>query len=314
MLDRNVRFEGFDTEDWTRLLELMRSGPATEPEAGLIVVHQAGRVLSSYRTGSGPWLDPGEPWPQPLAELGTRASVRWVLAAQAGALDTWAARIASRIRPTDDMLDQLIMAWQQARQLAAEGTLETWPTSLASIPVPGRGVWTSALGWICPPGQSLVLAAWDADRLWTSVVLRRSDAGFDRIVGPDGMREEVEAGTPAEMWKRFKQVVSSTLGPIGAGVAGDLTVWRQVATWREPGAWARAVASGEMVLDPFPRGLTLPLALDASRMALMTVRDALGRRFGAGRAETEDGSLGAADFASLWRVAEGLWTLQRRGR
>ena len=314
MLDRNVRFEGFDTEDWTRLLELMRSDPATEPDAGLIVVHEAGRVLKSYRTGGGTPVEHGERWPQPLAELGRRAAVRWVLAARAGALDAWSAGLARRIRPGDDMLDQLILAWQQARQLAVSGQMDTWPTSLASIPVPTRGVWLSAVGWICPPRQSLVLAAWDGGELWTSLVLRRSDAGFDRIVGPDGLRDVLGNGTlkPEEMWQRLKERVSSALGPIGVGVAGDRGTWQQMGTWREPGRWARAVASGQMVLDPFPRGLALPLALDASRMALLVVRSALGRRFGAAGSEGDD-ALGA-DFASLWRVAEGLWTLQRRGR
>jgi len=313
MLDRNLRFEGFDTEDWTRLVELMRGRAGAGADAGLVVVHEARRVIKAVRTEGGATLRSGDPWPQPLDEVARRETVRWVLSVETGALEALIGEVARRVEQRHDMLDQLLVAWEAARRLATEGRLATWPTSVASIPIPKRPVLLRALGLICPPEQCVVVAAWEAGGLWTSLVMHRSSAGFDRIVGPDALRAEVETAgpEPEAMWAKLMLTVREQIGPVGLGIAAEHATWLQVATAHEAGAWARAVASGEVRIDPFARGVALPLAVDASRMALEVLRSALGRT---GR----QGNLGVAgsatDFAQLWQVVEGLWRLHRAGR
>ncbi len=312
MLDPGVRFEGFDTDDWTRLFDLLRMGGSSDPDAGLVVVHERGRVVKAFRTEGNASLASGQHWPQPLAEVGARHGARWVMAVHIGALDAWAEGIASHVKRRHDMLDQLLLAWEQARKLSEEGRLETWPTPVSSIPVPTRAMLLGALGLICPPEQALVLAAWDRGGLWTSLAIRRSTEGFDWIVGPDQVRGLVEAGADeAAMWERLLGWTRERLGPVALGIAGRHETWVQLGRSREAGAWARAVASGEMRVDPFPRGLAVPLAVDASRMAWLMLRSALGRRMGTTRSPEADGAWG---FAQLWRVAQGLWSLQGRAK
>src|SRR4051794_36126007 len=97
MLTKDLRFEGFTTEDWSRLLSLWKStrpegdragapSAAEVPRGGLLVIHSGGKVRKLYHTTSGR-IDPAAmTWPAPLADLAARYRARWVLASEAATL------------------------------------------------------------------------------------------------------------------------------------------------------------------------------------------------------------------------------------
>ena len=306
MLDPGLRFEGFDTDDWTRLVELMRGRPGSGDEAGLVVVHDQGRVRKAIRTEGRVSLRSGETWPQPLERVARRETARWVVALEAGALDAWMDWVGKGVGRQHDLLDQLLLAWEGLRDLAVQGRLVTWPTAASSVPVPRRAMILRAIGLLCPAGQSVVIAAWDGGKVWTSLAVRTSGSGLDWMMGPESFRGSVEAAgpNPDAMWACLLDRVRERMGPVALGIAADRTQWDQVAGTTELGAWAKAVVSGRVKVEPLGRGLALPLAVDASRMVVSTLRSVLGRRNG-----EED--RGAQDVARLWRLAEGLWTLRR---
>lgn len=308
MLDPGLRFEGFDTEDWTRLVELLRGRSGSREEAGLIVVHDQGRVRKALRTEGPATLRSGDPWPQPLAAVARRETAGWVVALEAGALDAWMDWVGAHVEREHDLLDQLLVAWEGLRDLAVQGRLVTWPTAASSVPVPRRATILRAIGLVCPLGQSVVIAAWDGGKLWTSLAVRTSASGLDWMMGPESFRGPVEAAgsSPNALWSSLLHEVRACMGPVALGVAADKTQWDQIAGTTEVGAWAKAVVGGRILVEPMGRGLAVPLAVDASRMVVSTVRSVMGWRNGAG---TRDA--GAKDVARLWRLAEGLWTLRR---
>ncbi len=308
MLDPGLRFEGFDTEDWTRLVELLRGRPGSVQEAGLIVVHDQGRVRKALRTQGAGTLRPGEPWPQSLAGVARRETVGWVVALEAGALDAWMDWVGEHAGRDHDLLDQLLVAWEGLRDLAVRGRLVTWPTAASSVPVPRRATILGAMGLVCPPGQSVLIAAWDGGRLWTSLAVRTSGSGIDWMMGPESFRVSVEAAgpNPEALWACLLDGVRDRMGPVALGIAADRTQWDQIAGSTEMGAWAKAVVTGRIIVEPVGRGLAVPLAADASRMVVSTVRAVMGWRNDVGM---RDG--GAKDVARLWRLAEGLWSLRR---
>jgi hypothetical protein len=308
MLDPGVRFEGFDADDWARLIELMR-GRAEVVEAGLVVVHVQGRVRKALRTEGLAQLAPGESWPQPIAQLTQSEGVAWLVAVEEGALDAWMSWIGRKVQRHHDMLDQLLVAWEGARGLATEGKLFTWPTSIETVPVPSRAMILGAVGLVCPPREAVVIAVWDEGKLWTSLALRRSTSGFDWMVGPLDFRGEVEAAGPdtESMRRCMLELVRQRLGPVALGIASDRATWRQV-TQSGVGAFTKAALTGAVKVEPFARGVALPLAVEASAMTVAMLRATLGK--------TERSSEGsnAQTLVQLWRVAEGLWSLQRKAR
>lgn len=314
MLDADVRFEGFDSEDWTRLVELMRTRSGSEAEPGLLLVHDGTRVVKVLRTVGQAQTRPSDPWRPALDQLARNERVGWVVALDSGALEAWMSAIGARVGREHDAIDQLLIAWDEARRLALEGRLETWPASAGTLPVPSKNVVLAGLSLVCPPRESLLVAVWDRETLWTSVALRRSERGFDRIIGPDGMRADVEAVGPKPdvMWRRLISLVESRCGPVGLGIGADRSTWTQVMGASEAGSWAKAVATGKVKVEPLARGLALPLAVDVSRAALGVLRTAVGRASGPREEARGGGTL--QDIARLWQIAQGLLSLQRRGR
>src|SRR5438552_504082 len=106
MISKDVRFEGFSAEDWTRLLDLFRMPRRTERRGGVIAVVTGSRLRKLVSTRSGR-LDPAaQEWPTPLEALAARHDVRWAIQLHTGALEDAMDRLADRIRPDQDLLAQ----------------------------------------------------------------------------------------------------------------------------------------------------------------------------------------------------------------
>ena len=90
MLTKDVRFDGWTTEDWSRLLSLLKSAPEAEPQApsgGLLLLHEGGKIGKLLHTTRGRIEKDGETWPSPLSTLAARHGARWVVAAPLGGLE-----------------------------------------------------------------------------------------------------------------------------------------------------------------------------------------------------------------------------------
>lgn len=306
MLTPDARFEGWTPTDWSRVLSLFRASADAErddvrvprheddgPSGGLLVIHDRGRVRKVLHTARGR-IDPRTiSWPpEPthdrpaLATLADDVRVRWVWSLQTGALDELMERFGARVRRGDDALTQALIIFAAFRELMDEGLVESWPRRLQGVPVPTRAMVDRAVESLIPAGKVATVALYDRGELWTSIVLRRAPqpkdepARFDLIAGPMQLRREmgVLSGDYHRDTRYFVEAVAHTYGPIALGVHGEVGTLRRLITSAKPGDWARAAALRDLVLDPVPTALMLPLGLDATR-GLFELAGKVARRF-----------------------------------
>jgi hypothetical protein len=290
---------------------------------GLIVLRD-GPTIRKMLSGDLRPVDMGDVrWPMDLAALARDRGAPWIVVLQVGVLETLMDRLASKSQRGQDALDQILLAWGIARELVAEGQATVWPARMMSVPVPTRRMVLGALGLVCPARQSVVLAAWsETGGLWTSLVMRRGDEGVEALVGPIAIRERMARSLRGAEATHADLIaaVEKEVGSVAVGISATVAVWGQLTEQTGVGGWTRAVARGAMRLEPFPRTLAVPLAVDATRMAFGVARTALGRLLTAGRTAEGVESTGAkgagalADLMEALGVVQGLMRLQRRQR
>jgi hypothetical protein len=300
VLTADVRFEGWTTEDWIRLVRLWqpRATPDREPtlpRGGLIIVHEHGQVLKVLHTKRGR-LDPTVVGPpsgvsRELAlalESGEAATLErlagdhnaaWALGLRLGALDEVMERFGARSRRHDDLTEQSLKFVEIVHEMISEGAIATWPQRLRGFPIPTAPVARRALDALCGEGRTVALGLFDAEGLWTSFVARRRGAAFDLIAGPDELRPAL--GLLSGDWRRdyrhFARAVEDRYGPMGFGCFAELSTFRALQTDTSPGAWTRAVAVRDIVIARMPVAVGLALGLDGARYALQGLIAVAGR-------------------------------------
>lgn len=284
MLAPDVRFEGFTTTDWVRVLSLFRPRPraheARDPErprGGVIAVHDRGKLLKLLHTTVGRLRldDAQRDWPLPAHALAARHHASWGATLSAGVLDDIADRFAARVRRGDDLTAQTVALLQVAREEAAGGRIDLWPGRLRGMPIPPAGVVNGTLDSVCRPGRSMVVGVFQDDELWTCFAMRRGRAGFDLLLGPDEVRADM--GLLAGDWRRdhrhLARAIEDRAGPLSLGCFTEVATLRALLVDPEGGAWARAVALRDVILSPIPPAIGIPLGIDAGRAALSALRD-----------------------------------------
>ena len=270
------------------------------PRGGLVVMHDAGRIRKALHTVRGR-IDPRTiSWPPPavdakhiddegrapdarsgadaasLAGLAHEQRALWVWTIRVGALEELMERFGARVRRGDDALTQALIFFTAFRELLDEGSIESWPRRLEGVPVPTRAVVDRALDALVPAGRIATIALYDRGDLWTSLVLRRAPrvadepARFDAVVGPMQLRRDMGlvSGDFRRDYRFYLEAVRAAHGPIALGVHAEVTMFRRLITVAKPGDWARAAALRDLVLDPVPAILAVPLGLDATRGAI----------------------------------------------
>jgi hypothetical protein len=313
VLTRDVRFEGFTHAQWVLLgeafrpaglstarapsLEIPPAGAVAIPASagGVVAVTSGGalRKLVSVRLGR---LDPrAEPWPVPLSELAARHGARWAMELPTGSLEELADRFAERLTPEQDFLAQVLALLSVVKELEAERLLAVWPWRLAEWPVPNERAVVRALDLTCPDEKAIVLGVFDAGELATCLVARRKGNAFDRIVGPDELRAEmgILSGDFRRDHRHLVAAVERSLAPVALGCFAELSTLRALAGSREVGAWARAVATQDVVIAPWMPGVAVPLGLDVGRVALRGLRT-LVESFGASHLLSREGPIAQA--------------------
>lgn len=284
MLAPDVRFEGFTTTDWVRVLSLFRPRPRAHeardpdrPRGGVIAVHDRGKLLKLLHTTVGRLRldDAQRDWPISAHALAARHHASWAATLTAGVLDDIADRFAARVRRGDDLTAQTVALLQVAREEAAGGRIDLWPGRLRGMPIPPAGVVNGTLDSVCRPGRSMVVGVFQDDELWTCFAMRRGAAGFDLLLGPDEVRADM--GLLAGDWRRdhrhLARAIEDRAGPLSLGCFTEVATLRALLVDPEAGAWARAVALRDVILSPIPPAIGIPLGIDAGRAALSALRD-----------------------------------------
>lgn len=294
MFTKDVRFEGWTTEDWSRLLGLWKSTPrtATEPTGGgLLIVHSGGRVRKMLHTKRGRIEKDGLSWPSPLPPLAARHGASWIVAAPTGGLEKLAERFGTRCQREDDLATQARLLFDIVRELSADGIIEIWPYHIDRFSLPARPPFENTFAALFPPGHLFGMAVFHEGELWTSLAIKREKGGISRIVGPDELRRRLSflSGDFRRDYRYTLEAMEDVLGPVAVGCFTELSILRELQSERSWGAWLRAFAVRDVIITPARASLAGPLAADAAAWASIAV-DSLGHRWG---------SLGL--LLSLWR-------------
>ena len=288
MLARDVTVEGFSTTDWLRLGDLVRAPRGSRPRArrrrsgGVVALTTGDRLRKLVSTRRGRLSLEDETWPQPLESLAARHEAAWAARLHTGALEELMERLGARMQQEHDYLEQGLLMLSIARELIAEGAIEVWPWNPVSWPVPTAGVASRAFDALCPNGKVIAVGAFDAGEVYTCLALRRMGGGFDRVVGPEGMRPEMGlvSGDWSRDYRHLARAIEDQVGPLAVGCFAELGTYRRLAGDTTPGAWAAAVAARDVFLAPVSPAVVLPIGFDLGRAALATVRS-VAERFGA---------------------------------
>ncbi len=283
MLSADVRFEGFTTTDWTRVLSLFRPrrrsseqrDPA-RPRGGVVAVHARGTLLKLVHTEVGRLRldDAQRAFPCPAEALAHAHHASWCAILEAGTLESIMDRFAERTRRGDDIAAQSLTVLHLAREEALAGRIEIWPGRLRGVPIPSPAMVRGSLDSVCPTGRTMVLGLFEEGELWTSIALRRGLGGFNLVLGPDEVRADM--GLLAGDWRRdyrhLSRVIEDRSGPLAFGCYAEVATLRKLEVDPTPGAWARAAALRELILSPLPAPLAIPLGVDAGWAAWSALR------------------------------------------
>ncbi len=283
MLASDVRFEGFTTTDWVRVLSLFRPRPRAHeardpdrPRGGVIVVHERGKLKKLLHTTVGRLRldDAQRDWPLSARAIAGRHHASWAAVLSAGVLEDISDRFAARLRRGDDLTAQTLTLLQVAREEATAGRIDLWPGRMRGVPIPPAGVVNGTLDSVCRPGRTMLVGLFEDDALWTCFAMRRGSSGFDLLLGPDEVRADM--GLLAGDWRRdyrhLAHAVEHRAGPLSLGCFAEVATIRALLVDPSAGAWARAVAVRDVILSPIPPALGIPLGIDAGRAALSALR------------------------------------------
>ncbi len=307
MISADLRIEGFDARSWTNLVSLFappvrrrteRAPRASDdpeldlaaaeadgtPDAGeregslLVVVSARGRVRKAFHTTRGRVKGVRYEGPGDLERLAGEASARRAVAIREGTLEEIASKIERRSARGDDYVTSCLTVARAFREAVDDGSIHVWPPPQLAIPVPTAGMVRRALDLVIPDRTAMTLAVFEGGRLWTAAALRRRGGDIDWIVGPDLIA--AWAGELGGDWRRDHRAVSDAVArhvaPVHLGVFAEAHVLEELLRTRAPGAWASAVATREVIVQPTPPYVAVALGADAMRAVAQRSAAALG--------------------------------------
>jgi hypothetical protein len=301
MISDDVRIQGFDSRAFTNLVSLFapnvvwrnerdpQDSDAPELEGPLegdgardgslvVVVSAKGTVRKAFHTVHGRVRDfRFEGWDR-LDGVPERYGARRVVVLREGVLEDLFARASQRMHREDDYVAQWLHVVRAIREEMDAGRLAIHPRPFVSVPLPTPQLVRRTMDSVLPDDRSFVLAVWRGPTLWTTAVLRRRGGEIDWIAGPDQLL--TWTGPLGGDWRRDHRIVSQAVAahvaPVHLGLYGELRSVRKLLRSREPGAWARAVASREIIVHPTPPYVAVALGADAMRRVARKSTELLG--------------------------------------
>ncbi|MFN9808905.1 MAG: hypothetical protein ACK6CU_04635 [Deltaproteobacteria bacterium] len=289
MISEDVRIQGFDARAFTNLVslfapnvvhrherdpagsdapELALDPGAAGPDGSLVVVVSArGTLRKVFHTVHGRVRDLDWRGFGALEGLPERYGARRVVALTEGVLEDAFARASARMHREDDYVAQWLHVVRAIREEMDQGRIVVHPRPFVSVPLPTSQLVRRTLDSVLPDDRAFVLAVWRGPTLWTAAILRRRGGEIDWVAGPDQLL--AWTGPLGGDWRRDHRVVSQCVAahvaPVHLGFYGDLRSVRRLLRSREAGAWAKAVASREVILHPTPPYVAVALGADAVR-------------------------------------------------
>jgi hypothetical protein len=108
---------------------------------------------------------------------------------------------------------------------------------------------------------------WEESDLWTALVLRRRAGEIDLIAGPELVLDVV--GPLGGDYRRDHRAVSRAIGaavaPVQLGLYAQRRRFERLLRDAQPGAWAKAIALRDVIIDPSPAYVHVAVGADALR-------------------------------------------------
>jgi hypothetical protein len=125
---------------------------------------------------------------------------------------------------------------------------------------------------LCPPGRSALLATFSDTELWTCLVVGRGAGGVHTLLGPEALRDRIGplSGDLRADHRTIRQAAKPLVGEPFLACSARHGALRSVLGSATGGAWSRAISRDEVVIDPRPAALSVPLFLDATMARLMS--------------------------------------------
>lgn len=282
MLSSELRVTGFDSTTWARLLSLVGAGASetrTAHSGTLVLVEDAqGAACAAFVTQQGPIAASDYTGRADLPLLCERAGAQRAIVVRQGAIEELTERAATRVLGSEDYAAQWLGLLSAARELEREGALYFWPER-NRLPLPSPAVLARAVDTVLPDERSMLVVLWDDAEPWTAILLRKRAGEIDLVAGPEFVLDAV--GPLGGDYRRDHRVVARAIGeavaPVHFGIFAQRSRFERLLRNPEPGAWAKAVALREIIIDPTPTYVHVALAADALRATARQTSRYLGR-------------------------------------
>jgi len=283
VLSSNLRVTGYDAVSWTRLISLFEPHRAREDHSDsygmLVVVEDAnGAACAAFIGDRGPIDASSYSARSDLPALCSQHRVRRAVALRQGTIEELTERAAPHVLRTDDYAAQWLALLSAARELEREGALYFWPEAKNVVPLPSPQLVTRALDVVLPDEHSLVVALWEDSELWTALVLRRRGGQFDLLGGPELVLDAVGplSGDYRRDHRAVSRAISASVAPVQLGLYCQYHRFERLLREPEPGAWAKAIALREIIIDPSPAYVHFAVGADALRATARRTGQLLG--------------------------------------
>jgi hypothetical protein len=274
VLSANLRVTGYDSVSWLRLLSLFEVRPharsnGESPRHGILVVveDERGAACAAFISDRGSISADGYASRADLARLCELHRVQRGVALRLGTIEELTERAAEQVLATEDYAAQWLALLGAARELQREGALAFWPQREGSLPLPSPQMLTKALDLVLPDERAFAVVLWEETELWTALVLRRRAGQIDLIAGPELVLDVVGplAGDYRRDHRTVSRAISDSVAPLQLGLYAERHRFERLLRDAEPGAWAKAIALRDVIIDPAPAYVHVAAGADALR-------------------------------------------------
>jgi hypothetical protein len=285
VLSANLRVTGFDAVTWGRFISLFESRRKRRKDDhrnsyGLVVVVEdaTGAACAAFIGDRGPISAEGYKSRADLPALCAEHKVRRGVALKLGTIEELTERAAAQMMRTDDYAAQWLALLSTARELEREGAIYFWPEAKNVVPIPTQQLITRSIDVVLPDEHSFVAALWEDSELWTALVLRRRGGQFDLVGGPELVLDTVGplSGDYRRDHRAVSRAISASIAPLQLGIYAQRRPFERLLREPEPGAWAKAVALREIIIDPSPAYVHIAVGADALRATARRTGELLG--------------------------------------
>jgi hypothetical protein len=291
VIDLETRISGFDARSWNRLITVVAPGLASraphewqahgEVDGGtLVVFFQHSRILAALhsRRGAIPLDDDAWRGRHGLEQLARDHRSHFVIACEAGALEEFYERIGGRLTLGDDDVTTCLVVLGALRELLDEGAILLWPDLVpARVPLPTPAVVHRTLDFLLPDDHAALVALFDDDSIDTAVLAHRRDGSLQRVLGPEVLRDLVGplGGDFRRDYRVIRSAIERNVGPLAWGVYTTTPILHDLLRSTKPSAWAEAIATRDVVLDPMPAWMAIAAGAGVVREAAARSRSVL---------------------------------------